>query len=85
MDLAQQVVAGEDVPERVVTKETTFTQEQATEVLATASTEASADPAATASRAHGRGRVRPIPGRTRPRGRITPTRRKPPDTRTENR
>ncbi|WP_193608020.1 ABC transporter substrate-binding protein [Nocardioides lijunqiniae] len=34
MDLAQKVVDGEDVPERVVTEETTFTQEQAAEVLA---------------------------------------------------
>jgi galactofuranose transport system substrate-binding protein len=34
MDLAKKVVAGEEVPERVVTEETTFTQEQATEVLA---------------------------------------------------
>ena len=34
MDLAQKVVGGEDVPKRVVTEETTFTQEQATEVLA---------------------------------------------------
>lgn len=34
MDLAQQVLDGEDVPERVVTEETTFTQEQAAEVLA---------------------------------------------------
>ena len=34
MDLADKVVAGEEVPKRVVTKETTFTQEQATEVLA---------------------------------------------------
>ena len=34
MDLAQKVVDGEDVPKRVVTEETTFTQEQATEVLA---------------------------------------------------
>ncbi len=33
MDLAQQVVDGEEVPERVVTEETTFTQEQAVEVL----------------------------------------------------
>ncbi len=33
MDLAQQVLDGEDVPERVVTEETTFTQEQAAEVL----------------------------------------------------
>ena len=29
MDLAKKVVAGEEVPERVVTEETTFTQEQA--------------------------------------------------------
>ena len=34
MDLAKKVVAGEEVPKRVVTEETTFTQEQATEVLA---------------------------------------------------
>ena len=34
MDLADKVVAGEEVPKRVVTKETTFNQEQATEVLA---------------------------------------------------
>ena len=34
MDLAKKVVAGEDVPERVVTEETTFTQEQAKDVLA---------------------------------------------------
>jgi ABC-type sugar transport system substrate-binding protein len=34
MDLAKKVVAGESVPERVVTKETTFTQEQAKQVLA---------------------------------------------------
>ena len=33
MDLAKKVVAGEDVPQRVVTEETTFTQEQAKEVL----------------------------------------------------
>lgn len=33
MDLAQQVLDGEDVPERVVTEETTFTQEQAVEAL----------------------------------------------------
>ena len=33
MDLAQKVVDGEDVPKRVVTEETTFTQEQATDVL----------------------------------------------------
>jgi ABC-type sugar transport system substrate-binding protein len=33
MDLAQQVLDGEEVPERVVTEETTFTQEQAAEVL----------------------------------------------------
>ncbi len=33
MDLAKKVVAGEDVPERVVTEETTFTQEQAVEAL----------------------------------------------------
>ncbi len=34
MDLAQKVIDGEDVPKRVVTEETTFTQEQATDVLA---------------------------------------------------
>jgi simple sugar transport system substrate-binding protein len=33
MDLAKKVVAGESVPERVVTQETTFTQEQAKEAL----------------------------------------------------
>jgi ABC-type sugar transport system substrate-binding protein len=33
MDLAEQVLAGEEVPERVVTEETTFTQEQAVEAL----------------------------------------------------
>ncbi len=33
MDLAEKVVAGEEVPERVVTEETTFTREQAVEVL----------------------------------------------------
>jgi ABC-type sugar transport system substrate-binding protein len=33
MDLAKKVVAGEEVPARVVTEETTFTQEQAKEVL----------------------------------------------------
>lgn len=33
MDLAEKVVAGEDVPERVVTEETAFTQEQATKAL----------------------------------------------------
>nr|WP_179670395.1 ABC transporter substrate-binding protein [Nocardioides thalensis] len=33
MDLAQQVLDGEDIPERVVTEETTFTQEQAIEAL----------------------------------------------------
>ncbi len=33
MDLAEKVVAGEDVPKRVVTEETTFTQEQAVEAL----------------------------------------------------
>ncbi|MDZ5619621.1 ABC transporter substrate-binding protein [Nocardioides sp. HM23] len=33
MDLAEQVIDGEEVPERVVTEETTFTQEQAAEVL----------------------------------------------------
>ncbi|WP_369132255.1 ABC transporter substrate-binding protein [Modestobacter sp. I12A-02662] len=33
MDLAKKVVAGEEVPARVVTEETTFTQEQAIEVL----------------------------------------------------
>jgi ABC-type sugar transport system substrate-binding protein len=35
MDLAKKVVAGETVPERVVTEETTFTQEQAKEALPT--------------------------------------------------
>jgi galactofuranose transport system substrate-binding protein len=34
MDLAQKVVDGEDVPKRVVTEETVFTQEQAVDVLA---------------------------------------------------
>jgi ABC-type sugar transport system substrate-binding protein len=34
MDLAKKVLAGESVPERVVTEETTFTQEQAKQVLA---------------------------------------------------
>ncbi|MCX6406901.1 MAG: ABC transporter substrate-binding protein [Propionibacteriales bacterium] len=34
MELAKKVVAGEDVPKRVVTEETTFTQEQAKQVLA---------------------------------------------------
>ncbi|WP_134740980.1 ABC transporter substrate-binding protein [Nocardioides sp. 503] len=34
MDLAKKVVDGEDVPERVVTEESTFTQEQAADVLA---------------------------------------------------
>ncbi|GAB3788017.1 ABC transporter substrate-binding protein [Nocardioides pacificus] len=33
MDLAKKILDGEDVPERVVTEETTFTQEQATEAL----------------------------------------------------
>ncbi|MNC99209.1 hypothetical protein D3C83_174130 [compost metagenome] len=33
MDLAKKVVAGEQVPQRVVTEETTFTQEQAKEAL----------------------------------------------------
>ncbi|WP_277680730.1 ABC transporter substrate-binding protein [Saccharomonospora azurea] len=33
MELAKKVVAGEEVPERVVVEETTFTQEQAAEVL----------------------------------------------------
>jgi len=33
MELAEQVLDGEEVPERVVTEETTFTQEQAAEVL----------------------------------------------------
>ena len=33
MDLAEKVVAGEEVPERVVTEETTFTQEQAKAAL----------------------------------------------------
>jgi ABC-type sugar transport system substrate-binding protein len=35
MDLAKKVVAGEEVPPRVVTEETTFTQEQAKEALPT--------------------------------------------------
>jgi ABC-type sugar transport system substrate-binding protein len=35
MDLAKKVLAGETVPERVVTEETTFTQEQATAALPT--------------------------------------------------
>jgi len=35
MDLAKKVVAGESVPERVVTQETTFTQDQAKQALAT--------------------------------------------------
>ena len=34
MELAKKVVAGEDVPKRVVTEETTFTQDQAKQVLA---------------------------------------------------
>ncbi len=34
MDLAQKVVDGEDIPQRVQTEETTFTQEQAKQVLA---------------------------------------------------
>jgi ABC-type sugar transport system substrate-binding protein len=34
MDLAKKVVAGEDVPKRVVTEEGTFTQDQAKQVLA---------------------------------------------------
>jgi len=34
MDLAKKVLAGEEVPERVVTEESTFTQEQAADVLA---------------------------------------------------
>jgi galactofuranose transport system substrate-binding protein len=34
MDLTKKVLAGENVPERVVTEETTFTQEQAKQVLA---------------------------------------------------
>ena len=34
MDLAEQVVAGEEIPKRVQTEETTFTQEQAKQVLA---------------------------------------------------
>lgn len=34
MELAEKVVNGDEVPERVVTEEGTFTQEQATEVLA---------------------------------------------------
>jgi len=33
MELAEQVLDGEEVPERVVTEETTFTQEQAADVL----------------------------------------------------
>jgi ABC-type sugar transport system substrate-binding protein len=33
MDLAKKVVAGEEVPKRVVTEETTFTSEQAAEAL----------------------------------------------------
>jgi ABC-type sugar transport system substrate-binding protein len=33
MDLAKKVIAGEEIPERVVTEETTFTQEQAVEAL----------------------------------------------------
>ncbi|MEI7059357.1 ABC transporter substrate-binding protein [Nocardioides sp. CCNWLW239] len=33
MDVAEKVVAGEEVPERIVTEETTFTPEQAAEVL----------------------------------------------------
>ena len=33
MDLAEKVVAGDEVPERVVTEESAFTQEQAVEVL----------------------------------------------------
>jgi len=35
MDLAKQVVNGKKVPKRVVTKETTFTQESATKALPT--------------------------------------------------
>ena len=35
MDLAKQVVKGKKVPKRVVTKETTFTQESATKALPT--------------------------------------------------
>jgi ABC-type sugar transport system substrate-binding protein len=35
MDLTKKVLAGETVPERVVTEETTFTQEQATKALPT--------------------------------------------------
>jgi len=35
MDLAKKVVAGDEVPERVVTEETTFDQEQAAEALPT--------------------------------------------------
>ncbi|GAA5064125.1 simple sugar transport system substrate-binding protein [Thermocatellispora tengchongensis] len=35
MDLAKKVVAGQQVPDRVVTEETTFTQEQAKQVLST--------------------------------------------------
>ena len=33
MDLAEKVVAGEEVEPRIVTEETTFNQEQATEAL----------------------------------------------------
>jgi simple sugar transport system substrate-binding protein len=33
VDLAKKVVKGEEVPARVVTEETTFTQEQAKKVL----------------------------------------------------
>ncbi|MBB5783367.1 hypothetical protein HD596_010123 [Nonomuraea jabiensis] len=33
MDLAKKVVKGEQVPARVVTEETTFTQDQAKQVL----------------------------------------------------
>jgi hypothetical protein len=33
MDIAGKVLAGEEVPERIVTIETTFTQEQAVEAL----------------------------------------------------
>ena len=33
MDIAAKVLAGEEVPERIVTIETTFTQEQAVEAL----------------------------------------------------
>jgi len=35
MDLAKKVVAGEDVPKRIITEETTFDQEQAKAALPT--------------------------------------------------